>query len=269
MRNHHRATVAIYLGHQAPSKTAAQVTPLDITAVTACWRPLAHSTRYAYHKALRRVLREIERPDLVQHIERLADPLPREVTATDDERQALIANAKPSLRLLLLLCSDCALRVGTALKLAPQHYDPETRTISTRSKHDTVVNMPVTGEIADLIQGITRITDTALPFCSYLHGGTGRTYRVDHAYRQFKQLKAQLGITRRLTFHDLRRTTAHRAYELTGDIRVVQQLLGHRSPSTTLHYLHVKLHPLQPELLEALKAERTPRHDQAVRTPRR
>jgi integrase len=37
--------------------------------------------------------------------------------------------------------------------------------------------------------------------------------------------------------HDLRRTVAEQAYKITGDLRVVQTLLGHDSLKSTLTYL--------------------------------
>jgi len=45
--------------------------------------------------------------------------------------------------------------------------------------------------------------------------------------------------------HDLRRTFAQRVWEKTGDLLVVQQLLGHASPETTRRYLHVDAQKLR------------------------
>ena len=45
--------------------------------------------------------------------------------------------------------------------------------------------------------------------------------------------------------HDLRRTAARRWYREKGNIREVQQLLGHSSPETTIRYLGTDLPPLE------------------------
>jgi len=45
------------------------------------------------------------------------------------------------------------------------------------------------------------------------------------------------GVNPRLTPHDLRRTVAKRVYDITCDLRIVQQLLGHRHITSTLHYI--------------------------------
>lgn len=69
-------------------------------------------------------------------------------------------------------------------------------------------------------------------------------------------LLASLGITRKLTFHDLRRTTAVHAYEVTRDLRVVQALLGHKELAHTLYYLDHNTTPVSLDTIEAVRLHR-------------
>lgn len=71
--------------------------------------------------------------------------------------------------------------------------------------------------------------------------------------RQLCAIRQSLGITRRVTPHDLRRTAAVNMLEATGDLRDVQALLGHRSLQSTLWYLDHDLRPVKRSTLEMIK----------------
>jgi integrase len=80
------------------------------------------------------------------------------------------------------------------------------------------------------------------------HGATDTGWR-----RTFQKVKKELGITRKLTPHDLRRTTAVLAYQTTRDLRTVQALLGHADLAHTLYYLDHHNTPVSPALIELLR----------------
>ncbi len=69
----------------------------------------------------------------------------------------------------------------------------------------------------------------------------------------FIRLRRQLGITRRIHAHDLRRTTARNVYDKTKDLRLVQALLGHSDLNSTLWYLQDNLVNVQVSTLELAK----------------
>jgi len=69
----------------------------------------------------------------------------------------------------------------------------------------------------------------------------------------FQALCRSVGIDRRIIPHDLRRTTAVAMLELTGDVRDVQTLLGHRNLQSTLWYLDHDLRPVKRSSLELIK----------------
>lgn len=187
-------------------------------------------------------------------------PKPRNVTATQDERGALLEAAAPNLRCWLLLCSDLAIRAGTAARLGPANYNRATGKLSFRTKFSNTQELPVTAELAALIESCD---DYGRPFVAQLprghHPKTGKplppigrmTLRGLHI--AFRRLKQKVGITRRVTAHDLRRTTVRRVYDATLDLRLAQSLLGHTSLRSTLWYLQGESVPVPASTLELAK----------------
>ena len=137
------------------------------------------------------------------------------------------------MRCFILLCSDLAIRSGTAVQIGPQHFDRRTQTISFVTKKGRSVTLPVTAELLAIFAASSRCPAT-MPYVSFL--STRPTCGQAAAQQTFAALRKRLGIDRHITPHDLRRTTAVRVLEVTGDIRQVQATLGHRRLYTTVHY---------------------------------
>lgn len=208
-----------------------------------------------------RYLHESGSPDLVKTVPKVPLPAPRDVTVTEAERDLFLNAAPMYLRCWLLLCSDLALRSGTAARVAPEHYDTEKQQLSIVTKAGRCINLPVTDELARLFAAIPhqgeprRPVDTATPYPCQLH--SRKQVTVTTLRCAFWKLRQQLGVTRNLRPHDLRRTTAVKALELTGDLRMVQALLGHTQLRSTLHYLDHRNQQVSKVLVEQL-AKRTP-----------
>lgn len=189
-------------------------------------------------------------------------PKPRNVTATAEERELLLRAAPEHVRCWLLLCSDLAIRSGTAAILGPQHYDRARGLLTFRTKYQATQVLPVTAELKGLLN---RCTLPDLPFVAQLPRGTygagprpleslGRM-SIQGLRTAYGELKREVGITRKLTPHDLRRTTVRRVYDSTRDLRIAQALLGHSDLSSTLWYLQGQQVEVGIEVLEAVKVE--------------
>ena len=199
-------------------------------------------------------------PKLDEHIRRYPGVRPRNVTATREEIDALLAAAPDGLRLWLLLCSDLAIRSGTAARLGPRDYDPHSGLLRFTTKHHARLTLPVTEEIKSLLAKCNHNDPT--PYARQLWQqtrakqnrplgpffDTGGTLR-----RHFRDLCAAIGITRRITPHDMRRASAVAMLEYTHDVRDVQALLGHRNLTSTLWYLDHDLRPVKRSTLEIIK----------------
>lgn len=119
------------------------------------------------------------------------------------------------------------------------------------TKFGTSQTLPVTDELARIFDSCKG--DPATPYVGQLSPGGHLAHTT--ALNYFARLRRKVGITRRLTPHDFRRTTAVAAYELTHDLRVVQALLGHSELATTLHYLDHRNTPVERNTLEMAKRE--------------
>lgn len=81
----------------------------------------------------------------------------------------------------------------------------------------------------------------------------GKTRTAATLVQSFKRLLRTHGLDPALRPHDLRRTTAVRVLEATGDIREVQAALGHKRLANTVHYLDHGLRKVNPAALELAK----------------
>lgn len=254
----------------AGSKSPKAIDREDVAA--ACAAQLRHPsqfTRSTRMKAMRTLLtllrEEYGAPRLQQHVPRVPKPAPRNITATDTERSQIMAAAPPYLRVWLLLCSDLAMRSGTAARIAPINYDEERRELSFTTKFGTAQTLPVTDALADLF-AMAQGGDARTPYTMLLprmprYGctrpmpprRTNSKHHVTHLRKQFRKLLAEQGISKPLRPHDLRRTTAVRTLEACGDLRLVQALLGHRELATTLYYLDHRNTPVSRAVLETAK----------------
>jgi integrase len=188
------------------------------------------------------------------------------VVATPEERAKLLDTAAPNLAFFILLCADLGLRHKTAAGIRAQDYNPKTRTLTFRTKGAVTQSLPVSNEVARIIEALPPGADRGRPIVALLQTTrrgsiTGSNPRFS---RQWERLKEKAGVRRELHIHDLRRTAAEEVWDATLDIRAVQAQLGHQSPTTTARYLanRVTQKDLQRvrEKVDAMRAnrERTP-----------
>jgi integrase len=264
-RNHSEATPTKTLIAIAGSLAPSQLRPAHITeAVARLNNPrYAITTRNAHTIVLRRLLRWLWDTHGAPKYDRLVPTLtparPRNVTATRSEIDTLIDNATPALRALLILCSDLAIRSGTAIKIAPEHYNAERQTLSFTTKKDAHVTLAITQAVRDLIDGcdlsnpLPFITQKRREECFRARYMKRPWMEVSILHKELKDLRQRLGITKRIIFHDLRRSAAVATLRYTNNLRTVQSLLGHRSLQSTIWYLDHDLYPVDTETLEAIK----------------
>ena len=219
------------------------------------------TTKSSYCSRLRQVLRwlweEHGAPKLDGAVQRFPGIRPRNVTTNRETIEALLGKASPDIQMMVLLCSDLAIRSGTAVKMGPRHYDREAGTLQFRTKMDEALTMPITNSIENLI-GRCDLSNPR-PFVTQLHDqGPGNhrkndTMDVAGIRKRYNKLMDKISPNKRITFHDLRRTAAVRMYEQTGDLRMVQALIGHRNLPSTIWYLDHDLRPVSRATLELIK----------------
>ncbi len=193
---------------------------------------------YTYVLALRKLLANIGasigRPDLPKQIPRTRKPSARKTIATPEEIAALCAAAPTWLRTIVLLAAHGGFRRGDCMRIAPLNYDAEKRIIAIeQEKTKQAVVVPVTDELARTLEA----APTHSPSTPFYELHRGRPISAEGLNTAWHRLKAKAKVNPDLWIHDLRRTVAVSLYEVSKDLRVVEQMLGHQSLSSTIRYI--------------------------------
>jgi integrase/recombinase XerC len=193
-------------------------------------------------------------PEARAALTRVRTPKARAVIATPEEVDRLFANACPWMRCWLVIAAQHGLRWSEVKRLSRAHYNEEQGTITFRTKGESTNQLPASDELREFMRTAPPSDDPNTPLIELLHGKPMSTSYIRKAWYA---LKRKAGVNMDLWPHDLRRTLAVRTYELTHDLRDVQQVLGHAHLSTTCLYLQHQdperirefLHKLEPRYI--------------------
>jgi integrase len=232
------------------SKNPNSVSALDVASACERWAGLAASTRLSYNTYLRRCLALIGAPFRCwEGIPHVKSPAPRQVTVSAAEFEATLRQADIGTAFFLLVCRDCALRSGTAIKLTLANFmRPEggQLMVSARTKNGGWVSVPVSSRLAALVES-ARALGAGQPDASVV-ALLSRKVKPSRLGMNMlsvglKKAQARAG-TGGWTWHDLRRSAAHALYKATGDLRDVRDLLGHHNLGSSLVYLAAQQKPI-------------------------
>jgi integrase len=211
-------------------------------AILARWRANHRaSTAHTYRIQLVRIARELEQfgaPKI--HIRKLPRGAQRATVATGDELARILKDPVPWLRLFILLYLQCGLRRGEAMRVTPRSWNAENHTVTIAVKGGRIRTAEITPDVEALFLAAGNDPEPDKSFIQILHGRKIGMTAVYHAWQKHKK---KHGINPAVTTHDLRRTAATILYAATKDLRVPQQLLGHKHLASTLSYLA----PLAPD----------------------
>jgi len=146
---------------------------------------------------------------------------------------------------ILTLLYGCGLRISEALGL--QRGDAPLRDamrIVGKGKKERVV--PVLPIVADAVDAYVALCPFELPADGPLFIGVrGKRLNAGVVQRQMRQVRMALGLPDTATPHALRHSFATHLLSSGGDLRSIQELLGHASLSTTQRYTEVDTDQLQ------------------------
>jgi integrase/recombinase XerD len=210
----------------------------------------------AGHLDLPREPRILPDPLTVAEVERLLEAVdPDAVMDRDDEgpvsrgpsrAAALVGRCRD--RALLELLYAAGLRISEALRLDGDDLDLDGGSVRVIGKGDRERVVPV-GDVA--VAWLGRYLSAARPTLLSadrvrpVRGGPvfvsdrGRRLGRNHAWTAVKRAAASAGLGGRVSPHTLRHSYATHLLEGGADLRVVQELLGHASISTTQIYTHL------------------------------
>jgi site-specific recombinase XerD len=142
---------------------------------------------------------------------------------------------------LIVLCGMLGLRVSEALSVTSECFDinrGRSSTLTIRGKGDKTRVLPISDKVLEyldpaldaLLERMAKDWDDNRLFTLSDRG----------ARAAIKRIARRAGIGD-VSSHDLRMTFGTAAYHNSGDLRAVQELLGHASSATTELYTHVPM----------------------------
>ena len=140
---------------------------------------------------------------------------------------------------VLLLLYGCGLRIGEALSLTCGDIpNGDTLRVVGKSRKERIV--PVLAVVKEALGTYRKLC----PFppeksAALFVGARGKPLNPGVLQRQLRQVRAQLGLDETATPHALRHSFATHLLAKGGDLRTIQELLGHASLSTTQRYIAV------------------------------
>ena len=189
--------------------------------------------------------------DVAAHLDLPRMPRLLPETLSRDETERLLAGPPQDAildRALLELLYAAGLRVSEALRLDLEDVSIDGAFVRVIGKGDRERLVPV-GEVAlDALRAWhhgPRATLLAAHHVAPIRGGplflgsTGRRLARQQAWAIVKRAAASAGLSARVSPHTLRHSFATHLLEGGADLRIVQELLGHASISTTQLYTHV------------------------------
>ncbi len=141
---------------------------------------------------------------------------------------------------LFTLIYGTGLRISEALSLTQKQLSGSDLRIRGKGNKDRFV---------PLLQPVLEKVHAYLSACPYelspnapvFYGSRGGILTATYAQKKMKDLRRKLGLPETLTPHALRHSFATHLLSNGADLRVIQELLGHSSLSTTQKYAHADL----------------------------
>jgi len=245
-------------GHRGARVTLAtlqKLTPADLRAFLTARRSDGlgpHGVQRAV-AALRSFYRFLERENLADgaairavRSPRLPRTLPRPLSENDAARAIAEAGEedKPWIAsrnaALITLLYGTGLRISEALSIKRGDVPlPETLIILGKGKKERTV--PVLPAVREAVDAYARLCPFAAPASGALFlSRRGNPMSAREAQALMQSLRGRLGLGARATPHALRHSFATHLLQNGGDLRAVQELLGHASLSTTQKYTEVE-----------------------------
>jgi site-specific recombinase XerD len=140
-------------------------------------------------------------------------------------------------KLVILLTYSAGLRVSEAVNLQLNDIDYDRKIITVRrgkGKKDRQVPLSTTLE-----EFLSKYFKEYKPSLYLFEGQKGGKYSVRSVQSIFRKACMKAGIKKPVTVHSLRHSYATHLLESGTDLRIIQELLGHKSSKTTEIYTHV------------------------------
>ncbi|MBN66494.1 MAG: recombinase XerC [Rickettsiales bacterium] len=161
---------------------------------------------------------------------------------------------------LLLLLYGCGLRIGEALGLSVQDWQQSREALRVQGKGKKQRALPLLPLVRNALQAYMHacpfITPDTPAHSPLFYGARGKALQPAIFQRQVAKMRRLLGLPDSVTPHAFRHSFATHLLAQGGDLRDIQELLGHESLSTTQRYTHVDAERLMQAYSAAHPGER-------------
>ncbi|HLP68531.1 MAG TPA: tyrosine recombinase XerC [Rhizobium sp.] len=141
---------------------------------------------------------------------------------------------------VLTLLYGCGLRISEALDLPPKAFDGDDNILRVTGKGRKMRIVPLLPVVRETVESYVRLCPYHLEVDAPLfRGARGGKLQPAIIQREMQRLRSALGLPDSATPHALRHSFATHLLSGGGDLRTIQELLGHASLSTTQVYTAV------------------------------
>ncbi|AGF75089.1 site-specific tyrosine recombinase XerC [Bartonella australis AUST/NH1] len=167
---------------------------------------------------------------------RAAVQLVKQEDSQEDEPWIIARNAA-----VLILLYGCGMRISEALALTPEQFsDPEVKSLSVTGKGGKTRLVPLIKVVHEAVQNYLECCPYSLENGQPMfRGARGGPLQPAIIQRAVQNLRASLHLPKTVTPHALRHSFATHLLSRGGDLRTIQELLGHACLSTTQIYTHI------------------------------
>ncbi len=159
-----------------------------------------------------------------------------EAVSSAGDRQRPLWAQKRDIALLTLIYG-CGLRISEALALTPSDIPPGTQAVTVTGKGNKQRRVPILTQVHEAIAEYRKhcphTLETGAPL---FRGARGGALRPEIFQKEIRLLRAGLGLPDTVTPHAFRHSFATHLLAGGGDLRSIQELLGHADLSTTQRY---------------------------------
>ena len=141
---------------------------------------------------------------------------------------------------VLSLLYGCGLRISEALGLAPEAFQGRPKSLRITGKGGKTRLVPLLPVVTEAVETYYKLCPYHLePGAPLFRGARGGSLQPAIIQREMQKLRSALGLPDSATPHALRHSFATHLLGSGGDLRTIQELLGHASLSTTQIYTGV------------------------------